>query len=233
MRRDNPRRKLEQRILRWAWVIAALTFVALCGAWFLQSTIPRHIVLASGLKDGLYHQSAQRYKEILARDGITVEERLTGGADENERLLHDPKSGIDVAFLHGGVVRPTDRGSLVMLFALYYEPLWIFYRGSTDLSQVDELRYKRIAVGSSDSGVRAFTEPLLAANNITGFNTKLVPLVNLEALDALQKGAVDAAFLIGPAQSPTIWQALHDPSLKLRAWSAPRPIREGFPTSRN
>ena len=226
MRRDNPRRKLEQRILRWAWVIAALTFVALCGAWFLQSTIPRHIVLASGLKDGLYHQSAQRYKEILARDGITVEERLTGGADENERLLHDPKSGIDVAFLHGGVVRPTDRGSLVMLFALYYEPLWIFYRGSTDLSQLDELRYKRIAVGSSDSGVRAFTEPLLAANNITGFNTKLVPLVNLEALDALQKGAVDAAFLIGPAQSPTIWQALHDPSLKLmsleRAAAYPR-----------
>ena len=105
MKIDKRPKKVRRSILRWAWPVAALTLVALLGAWFLQSTIPRHIVLASGLKDGLYHQYAQRYKEILARDGVTVEERLTGGADENEQLLHDPNSGVDVAFMHGGVVR--------------------------------------------------------------------------------------------------------------------------------
>ena len=57
---------------------------------------------------------------------MTVEERLTGGAEENEQLLHNPKSGVDVAFMHGGIVRPQDRGNLTMLMALYYEPLWIF-----------------------------------------------------------------------------------------------------------
>lgn len=98
---------------------------------------------------------------------------------------------------------------------LYYEPLWIFYRDPATLTQLEALRYKRVAVGSPGSGARASAEPLLAANNITGFNTKLIPLVNLEALDALQKGHVDAAFLIGPARFPAIWQALHDPSLKL------------------
>ena len=215
MRLDNATGTPRRRLLHWLWPVAALTLVALLGAWFLQSTIPRHIVLASGLKDGLYHQYAQRYKEILARDGVTVEERLTGGADENEQLLHDPKSGVDVAFMHGGVVRPEERGNLVMLMALYYEPLWIFYRDPGTLTQLDELRYKRVAVGSPGSGARAFAEPLLAANNITGFNTRLVPLINLEALHALQNGQVDAAFLIGPPQFPAIWQALHDPSLKL------------------
>jgi TRAP-type uncharacterized transport system substrate-binding protein len=215
MRLDKRPRKYRQQILHWAWPVAALTLVALLGAWFLQSTIPRHIVLASGLRDGMYHQYAQRYKEILARDGVTVEERLTGGADENEQLLHDPKSGVDVAFMHGGVVQPAERGELVMLMALYYEPLWIFYRDPATLTQLDELRYKRVAVGSPGSGARAFAEPLLAANNITGFNSKLLPLVNLEALRALQNAEIDAAFLIGPPQSPAIWQALHDPSLKL------------------
>ena len=92
--------------------------------------MPRHIVLASGLRDGIYHQYAQRYKEILAREGVTVAERMTGGAEENERLLRDPKSGVDVAFMHGGVVRPSDREKLTMLATLYYEPLWIFYRDS-------------------------------------------------------------------------------------------------------
>ncbi len=111
MRSHDLPGELRRRIRRWALVVLALVAIAVVGAWFLQSTIPRHIVLASGLKDGMYHQYAQRYKEILARDGVTVEERMTGGADENERLLHDPHSGVDVAFVHGGVVRPASAAS--------------------------------------------------------------------------------------------------------------------------
>jgi TRAP-type uncharacterized transport system substrate-binding protein len=172
-------------------------------------------VLASGLQDGLYHQYAQRYKEILAREGVTVEERMTGGAEENEQLLHDPKSGVDVAFMHGGIVRPQERGDLTMLMTLYYEPLWVFYRGLATLTQLDELRAKRVAIGSPGSGVRDLVEPLLAVNDITSSNTRLVPLVNLEALHALQRGEIDAALFIGQVPFPAVWEALHDPSLKL------------------
>ena len=105
---ESPAASIFERV-RWALIPAACLAVALLDAWWLQSTMPRHIVLASGLPDGIYHQYAQRYKEILAREGITVEERMTGGAEENARLLRDPKSGVDVAFMHGGVVRPTER----------------------------------------------------------------------------------------------------------------------------
>ena len=216
MRRDMPIGKLSRETLQRAWPAAALvTAVVLVGAWFLQSTIPRHVVLASGLKDGLYHQHSQRYKQILAREGVTVEERLTGGAEENEQLLHNPKSGVDVAFMHGGIVRPQDRGNLTMLMALYYEPLWIFYRGPATLAQLDELRGKKVAIGSPGSGVRAFVEPLLAANEVTSSNTRLSPLVNLEALHALQRGEIDAALFIGQVPFPAVWEGLHDPSLKL------------------
>jgi len=201
--------------VRWALVVVASVAFAFLGAWLLESAIPRRIVIASGLRDGMYHQFTQRYKEILARHGVTVEERMTGGADENAHLLRDPNSGVDVAFVHGGVVRPNDRGSLVMLAALYYEPLWIFYRDGAVHEQFDEFRHRRLAVGAVGSGVRAFMEPLLASNGITSLNSELVPLGNLEALRALQAGKVDVAFLIGPAQFPAIWQALHDPDLKL------------------
>ena len=216
MRRDKQIGKLSRETLKRAWVTAALlSVVALAGAWFLVSAIPHRIVLASGLQDGLYHQYAQRYREILARQGVTVEVRMTGGAEDNEQLLHDPNSGVDVAFMHGGIVTPQERGNLTMLMTLYYEPLWIFYRGPTTLTQLDELRGKQVAIGSPGSGVRTFVEPLLAANGITSSNTRLSGLVNLGALHALQRGEVDAAFFIGQVQFPAVWEALHDPSLKL------------------
>ena len=216
MHLDKPIGKSSRETLKRAWPAAALvTVVVLAGTWLAQGSIPRHIVLASGLDDGLYHQYAQRYREILARDGVTVEERQTGGAEDNEQLLHNPKSGVDVAFMHGGIVRAQERGHLNMLMTIYYEPLWIFYGGRATLTQLDELRGKQVAVGSAGSGVRSFVEPLLAANDITSSNTRLSPLVNLEALHALQRGEVDAALFIGQVQFPAVWEALHDPSLKL------------------
>jgi len=102
-----------------------------------------------------------------------------------------------------------------MLAALYYEPLWVFYRSDEVLSQLDQLRYKRIAIGAPGQGVRAFIEPLFAANNVTGFNSQFVPLGNVEALRALQAGKVDAIGLLGAVTSPAVFQALHDKDLKL------------------
>jgi TRAP-type uncharacterized transport system substrate-binding protein len=214
MRRNKIGKLSRQSLQRGSLAAALLLCVALTGAWLLVGTIPRHIVLASGLQDGLYHQYAQRYKEILAREGVTVEERLTGGAEDNEQLLHNPKSGVDVAFMHGGIVRPQEYGNLTMLMTLYYEPLWIFYRGPATLAQVDELRGKQVAIAAGERD-RAFVDPLLAANDITYSNTRLSPLVNLEALHALQRGEIDAALFIGQVPFPAVWEALHDPSLKL------------------
>jgi TRAP transporter TAXI family solute receptor len=208
--------ELQQRpLFRGAALVAALVLLAAAVAWFLESTVPRKIVLASGVPDGLYHEYARRYAKILARDGVTVEERPTAGAAENALLLADPKSGVDVAFMQAGVVPPADRGKFVMLASLYYEPLWVFYRGKATLTQLDDLRYKKIAIGSEGQGVRAFLEPLLTANNVTGFNSELLALTNVDALRALQAGTIDAAAFVGGVQAAAIFQALHDPNVKL------------------
>ena len=200
---------------RRALIVVAIVIAVIVIAWFLESTKPRRIVLASGPIDGLHHELALRYQAILARNGVAVVERVTTGAEENARLLRDPQSDVDVAFMFGGVVPPDAREGLEMLAGLYFEPLWVFYRGKETLSQLDQLRYKRIAIGTPGQGVRAFVEPLLAANNVTGFNSQFVPLGNVDALHALQAGEVDAICLLGAVKSPAVFQALHDTNLKL------------------
>ena len=208
---QNARRD-RNRLAAFAIILLA---AAALGVWYLQSTIPRRIILASGVKDASYHIDAQRYAELLAREGVTVVERMTGGAGDNVALILDPKSGVDVAFMEGGVVPEAQRDKIVMLASIRYEPVWVFYRGDETLTRLDELRYTRLAVGRPGNGGRLIVEPLLQANNVTSSNTTLLPLGGVEALRALQSGNVDVAIFVGATTSPIIWQALHDDTLKL------------------
>jgi TRAP-type uncharacterized transport system substrate-binding protein len=205
-------------------VVAALLWI---GFQFVRPLPPRHIVIASGADFGLYHRYAQRYKAILARNGITVEERLTAGAGENLQLLLDPGSRVDVAFMQGGVAAPAD--DLVMLSSLYYEPLWVFYRGGETWTNLGELRGHRIATGLPGSGTRALVEPLLAANGVTSANTSLAGVDGVDAIGLLRKNDIDAALLVGGSETPIIESALRDPTLKLmsfaRADAYPRRFR--------
>jgi TRAP transporter TAXI family solute receptor len=216
--------------VRIATLVAALVAVAV---WFslavLHPAPPRRIVLASGPEFGMYHRYAQRYKDILGRQGVTVVERMTSGAEENLQLLRDQKSGVDIAFMQGGIVPAGTAGHLVMFASLYYEPLWIFYRGATDLREFNQLFDKRIAVGVPGSGTRALAEPLAKANGLLRGNTELVGLGGETALRALKAGEIDAAVYVGGAQTPLIQRALRDPELKLMSFARAEAYARQYP----
>jgi TRAP transporter TAXI family solute receptor len=208
--------------VRMAVVVGALVVAVLwASAQFLQPGPPRHIVLASGAERGIYQQYALRYQVRLGRAGVTVDLRMTGGAGDNLRLVRDPKSGVDVAFMQGGVATVAEADGLVMLASLYYEPLWIFYRDPATLSQIKQLQGKRIAIGITGSGTRALVAQLFAAQGLTTAgdigrgNTDLVALGGDDALRGLKAGEIDAALYVGGADTPTIQEALRDPVIKL------------------
>ena len=224
MGRLRPTKKARRALKRLAFVVLGVVLLAAVITWFLESAIPRRIVIATGLPEGTYHQLALKYGEILARDGITLVERPTQGSVENLRLLMDPKSGVDVAFVQGGL--GAGASGVEMLAGLYYEPLWVFYRDAATLSHIDQLRGKRIAVGPAGSGTRVFAEAVLEANDVTARNSTLTAQTNMEAIGALQHGELDAVLLVGGAGGRAVSFALRDPAIKLmsiaRAAAYPR-----------
>ena len=206
------RRDRVRILLSLVIAVAALLWIAF---HFLQPAPPRRIVFASGAQYGMYHAYANRYREILARDGVTLVEQMTGGAEENLQLLRNPKSGVDVALVQGGMATPADAERLMMLASLYYEPLWIFYRDAKTLTELKQLAGKRVAVGATGSGTLAFVTPILAANQVTPANTEFVRSSPTEALAELRAGQIDAALLVGSARTTLILDALRDPAIKL------------------
>jgi len=233
-----PELSLLTRRDRFRLAALALVLVAVA-VWasveLVQPGPPRHIVLASGPESGVYHHFALRYIEILRRDGVVVEERMTGGAVDNLGLLLDEKSGVDIAFLQAGVAKEPVPENLVMLASLYYEPLWVFYRDKATLTQINHLHGKRMAAGVPGSGTRAFIDSMLDANGllmsggIPRDNTELLPLGGAEALAALKAGDVDAALFVGGAQAPAIQQEARDPALKLMSLSDAPAYPRRFP----
>ena len=64
---------------------------------------PAEFTIATGSPNQTYEAIGKRYREILARSHVRVEVRNTAGAVENLKLLNDPKSGIQVGIVQGGV----------------------------------------------------------------------------------------------------------------------------------
>jgi TRAP transporter TAXI family solute receptor len=217
-RAHTHRYEVIRKVMVAVAVIAALLWTAF---QLLQPAPQRRIVLASGSEGGVYHQHALRYIEILKRDGVKVEERITAGAVENLRLLLDPGSHVDVALMQGGVAELPAAADVVMLASLYFEPLWIFYRDPAVLSQINQLEGKRIAVGVDGSGTRALVDKVLLANGLVAANgvargdTKLVSLGGADALRALRAQEIDAVMLVGGAQTPAIQELVRDPAIQI------------------
>ena len=73
---------------RWPLVAIAVTAVVVLIAAFmvLRTMPPRVVVMATGTEGGAYHEIGKRYREILARAGVELRLRQTGGSVENVEL---------------------------------------------------------------------------------------------------------------------------------------------------
>lgn len=182
---------------------------------FIDPAPPRHIVIATSNADVNYNAFAAIYGVYLQKEGITLETRKTSGDIENLRLLKDPESNVDIAFIQDGVAHTEGAGSLLSLGSLYYQPVWIFCRCKHEISHLSELKGKRIAIGYVGDGTHALVSTLLSESGINAQNTTLKAIGGDEAAMALRQGRLDAALLVDVANSYTISEMVADPQLKL------------------
>lgn len=215
--RDYTFRELATVVLP---VVAAVAVAFWFTFKFVQPAPPRVVVMSTGGEGGAYHQHALRYQAILARDGVKLELRPSSGAVENVARLRDPESGVSLAFVQGGVARAADPPLLETLGSMYYEPVWVFYRGARRLDRINELAGKRIAVGPEGSGTRRLALAILEASGLeAGRNVTLVDSIGPAAADALIGGAVDVVFIVTGPGAPVVRRLVQTDGIRLLSFS--------------
>jgi TRAP-type uncharacterized transport system substrate-binding protein len=109
--RRTPR--LVARFVAVSWRDLAVSFgpilaVSAAVIWIairlIQPAPPSTLTITAGPPGSSYWNAAERYKQILARNGITLEVLTSEGSLQNLRRLSDPSSHVDVGFVQSGLL---------------------------------------------------------------------------------------------------------------------------------
>jgi TRAP-type uncharacterized transport system substrate-binding protein len=196
---------------RWFLMSLAVAAVMAGAAFMVWYTLPpRVITMATGAEGGAYFEVGKRYRDLLARDGITLRLVPTSGALENLKLLRDPQSGVSVALLQGGITDERSSPEAEALGTVFYEPLWLFLRSELRGRGLDALRGKKVSVGPEGSGTRAVALELLKRSGMADAVGELLPLTTQVASEKLLAGEIDAAILLVAFDSPVIARLITD-----------------------
>ena len=233
------------------FIVLAAMLLALA-YWVLDPTPPKKVVLATGVDQGAYAEFGKRYAQVLKSHGITVELRPTQGAADNLRLLLDPASGVDLAFMQGGAGEHARKESdslsaasddedesagLVSLGSLFYEPVWLFYRTdaaerllhSPTLTSLSQLPGWRLNTGGPGSGAPNLMLKLLEANRIDPKTITLVRKSQTPATVDLIAGDVDALVFASAPESLMVQMLLQTPGIGLYDFAQADAYSRRFP----
>jgi hypothetical protein len=84
--------------------LVLVTAVVILAAYlYVRPAPPDTITIISGPPDSVFQRTAEKYRKILARNGVKLRILPSEGSLENLKKLNDPALRIDIGFVQGGV----------------------------------------------------------------------------------------------------------------------------------
>jgi len=171
--------------------------------------------MATGFPGSVYARTAERYRQILARDGVNLRLVPTNGAIDNVRLLKDPHSGIDVAFVQAGTIGEDEAQDLVSLGTVFYEEAWLFCRTCDPPLPPSQWGGWRISIGPVGSASRPLALKLLTLNGADVSKLQLLTYPPEQAQRALLGKELEAALIVTGWDSPVVQSLARAPGVSL------------------
>ena len=107
--------------------------------------------MATAFKGASFDFYGRQYREIFARYNVDLELPETAGAVENVKLLQDPKSGVQIGFVTGGVSDGKRAPDILSLGTVYNQPFWIFYPSNEQFDRLSQLEANVLRLDRSEA----------------------------------------------------------------------------------
>jgi hypothetical protein len=209
----------------------AIAIVCVVAYWLVDPSPPRRVTLSTGQDNSSYAQYGKRYAALLAKEHIEVILKPSLGSQDNMTRLDDPHSGIDIAFVQSGSTDEVEaeRRGLISLGSLFTEPVWLFYRDTHDIVQLNQLKGLKINVGPQGSGVPQLFKKVLGVNGVEQTDLTLGELENTPATVELLEGRIDGLVFSSAPNTPLIQMLLQTPGIKLFDFTQAEAYTRRFP----
>jgi TRAP-type uncharacterized transport system substrate-binding protein len=202
-----------------AAAVGIVSIVSLALIYFVPAP-PSKVVMATAPKGSMAEYYGGQYRETFARSNIELELRETAGTGENLELLLDPKSGVEIAYMLGGVSDRKHAPGLLSLGTVFITPVWLFYSSSEPIDHLSQLTGKRISVGPIGSAIRPLAQKVLGKAGVNSENATFLPFGGSAAAEALNNGKVDAVWILGPPEAPSVHALLQNPNARIMNFPA-------------
>jgi TRAP-type uncharacterized transport system substrate-binding protein len=184
---------------------------------FVHPIPPKTLVMSTGMEQGSFVLFGERYRQLLAQNGIRVKLLPSSGAVENLKRLQDQSQRVDASFVQDGLGKIEGLSNLVSLGSVFYTPLWVFYKGTETLDDLSQLRGKRINIGPEGSGIRKFALDLMKAADSLNPPTKINELPRAASKKAKMEGKIDVIMVSSASDNPFVQEMLHSVDLSVAA----------------
>jgi hypothetical protein len=182
--------------------------VAVAAFFFLNTAAPRTLTISSGPQGSTFQRYAERYQEILAREGVLLNILPSDGSSDNLNRLADPKVNVDIAFVLSGETQKKPYDTLMSLGNVSVQPIMLFYSGKPR-QILSEFKGKHLNIGPEGSGTNNLAQEILKANGIEPGKETLLDQTDVDDPTAdLLSGRIDAIFLMGESTDRKITRKL-------------------------
>jgi uncharacterized protein len=184
------------------FLVAVVT--ALVWFFFVRADEKQKISIATGAKGGTYVSLGAELAEILNREIPGVEAVALESAGSRENMDRLESGAVQLAL----VQNDTPGGAAVRSIApLYDEVLHVVVQSSSTLDDTLDLAGKRVAIGAQGSGTEVLVKRVLEHFGVLG-TVKAASLGTMPAVEAFERGELDAACFLSGLKSPAVERLL-------------------------
>jgi TRAP transporter TAXI family solute receptor len=162
-----------------------------------SQAMPAEIRITTGNEVGLYFEVGKRLSERLEeKTGLPAHPLPSLGSLENQHRLI--KREADLALVQ---IDALNDSSVAVIMPLYFEAAYLLVHTESEIESIDQLRGKRIAIGTHESGTRVAAEQILEFYGFTSDNYTPVE----SDFDTLTSNAtIEAAIAITGEDNPAL-----------------------------